>query len=513
MFFEGSLQSGITLALRDSKYVVCFVKGTDEQSELWENAYLKDEQITFALSTRAVTLCINADSQEAGYLTAYYPVPVVPALVVLEKGQLLLDLRLGESKESFKAAVLKSLVNASSHPVTTTASASASSTTPAEPQTRVRHTGQASTDDDVPSSNSSALSPSNLPLERAPPVDDAASLASNTTHNTSSPQSSSNNRSSQTIQNLLADRRRKLEVDKREREAAEKAERKAKSDARQAAAKADPQSAQAKQATYAQEQRKRQQEAKVERERILRQIEHDKAERKAREEQRKALAKAEAERGDGAGGFVDQPLSNDMSYGSKPPKAKECAIQVRMFDGTTIRNRFLPDQSIRSHIRPWVDKERSDGDYPYTFKQILAPLPNRSLSVAEEEESLQSLSLYPSATMVMVPVQGYTTAYDGNPSIISRGATAGYSVVSNGASLISGALGTFLGFGQAGTPVNNPVAGTPPLVSSDSGSRGLTSGINVRTLCDQRDDREDHQLYNGNHLNFEPRKDSDDKEE
>lgn len=59
-------------------------QGNDEQSALWEELYLKDDQIDLALSTKAVTLCIDADSQEAGYLSAYYPVPVVPALIVIQ---------------------------------------------------------------------------------------------------------------------------------------------------------------------------------------------------------------------------------------------------------------------------------------------------------------------------------------------------------------------------------------------------------------------------------------------
>ena len=334
-------------------------------------------------------------------------------------------------------------------------------------------------------------------------MDTATTAVSDTHQTTSSSVNPSNNRSSQTIQNLLADRRRRLEIDKKEKEAAEKAERKAKADARQASMKVDPNSAKAKQATYAQQQRKRQHEAKLERERILRQIEHDKAERKEKEEQRKALAKAEAEDNDGAGGLVDQQLSNEISHGPRPGKAKECAIQVRMFDGSTLRNRFPSEQTLRANVRPWVDKERLDGDLPYTFKQILAPLPNRTLSISEEDESMQSLSLVPSATLVMVPVQGYTAAYSGNQGIVSRGATAGYNVVSAGAGLVSGALGTFLGLGQATVPAEQQTANERSAqATSDSESRGNAPGINIRTLRDRREHGEDHQLYNGNQVSF-----------
>ena len=309
------------------------------------------------------------------------------------------------------------------------------------------------------------------------------------------------------MQNLLAERRRRLEIDKKEKEAAEKADRKAKADARQAAMTAAPNSAKAKQANYAHLQRKRQQEAKLEKERILKQIEHDRVERKEKEEQRRALAKAEAETKmavkDGAGGLVDQQLSGELNNMPRSIEAKVCAIQVRMFDGSTIRNRFPSDQTLRMGVRPWVDKERLDGDFPYVFKQILAPLPNRTLSISDEEESLQSLRLTPSATLVMVPVGGYTTAYSSNQGIISKGAAAGYNVVASGAGLVSGALGTLLRIGQSTTGANmssNHESIPQPVQSSHAS--GQASGTNVRTLGDQHGNQEDHQLYNGNQVSI-----------
>ena len=314
---------------------------------------------------------------------------------------------------------------------------------------------------------------------------------------TSSPQSS------QVVENLLADRRRRLEVERKEKESAEKAQRKMKADARQAAITADPNPVKAKQATFAQQQRKRQQEAKLERERILRQIELDKIDRKEREEQRKALASAETNENDGVGGLANQQLSGDLNRVSRPAIANECAIQIRMFDGSTIRNRFPAKSSLRTDVRLWVDKERSDGDQPYTFKQILAPLPNRTLSISEEEESLQSLNLLPSATLIMVPVQGYTTAYVGNEGLVSRGAAAGYNIVSAGASLVSGTLGTLLGIGQATVPAERLTADErrqQAVAHADASS--VSSGISIRTLHDQRDSQESHQLYNGNQVGF-----------
>ena len=83
IFYEGDLQSGISLALRDSKSVACFITDDGEESSKWEEDYFGDDQIKSALSDRAVTLRIQAGTQEAEFLSAYYPLPVVPMLILI----------------------------------------------------------------------------------------------------------------------------------------------------------------------------------------------------------------------------------------------------------------------------------------------------------------------------------------------------------------------------------------------------------------------------------------------
>jgi len=316
----------------------------------------------------------------------------------------------------------------------------------------------------------------------------------------SSPTSPSAPRPTSTVQNLLAERRERLERDKKDKDAAEKAEKKAKADARLDAITKNPDSAKAKQPSYAQEQRRRQQDAKQERQRVLREIQNDKAVRKEKEQQRKALAKAEAEGNDGVDGLANQQLAQEAAQ-SRPQTSKECAVQVRLFDGSTIRQRFPSDQTLRSHVRAWIEKQRSDGDTPYTFKQILSPMPNRTLSMSEEEESLQSLGLAPSATLVMVPVQGYTAAYAGESGLLSKGVSTGYNVLSTGAGIITGALSTFLGVGQANSETQQAASSGSSQDAQQTTS--AASKINVRTLQDQRSDKEDHQLYNGNQVSHD----------
>ena len=416
---------------------------------------------------------------------------------MLSNGQLLLDLRAGEAKDLFKAAVLKTMINASS--LTPTTSTPSSSTNSAStPATSV--IGQRTNSAEPASSTASATTAVSNAAQPTVPLPTSAGnqspLNSLTAQSQSHPQTSTSNQPSQAVQNLLADRRRKLEIDKKEKEAAENADRKAKVDARQAAIMADPNSAKGKQATYAAQQRKRQQEAKIERDRILQQIEHDKAERKEKEEQRKALARAEVEEKDDSA-LANEQLKNEINR-PKPTRSKECAIQVRMFDGSTIRHKFPSEATLRTDVRAWIDKERLDGDIPYTFKQILTPLPNRTLSISDEEESLQSLGLTPSATLVMVPVQGYTAAYD-HQGLVSRGASTGYSVIAGGAGMITGALRTVLGLGQATVQTNEPQR-NPAVGDPEPERRGAGSNINIRTLRDQREGRDAHQLYNGNQV-------------
>lgn len=301
-----------------------------------------------------------------------------------------------------------------------------------------------------------------------------------------------------TIQDLLADRRRRLEIDKMEKEAVEKAERRTKAEARREAMKTSPDSAQAKQASYAQQQRKRQQEARLERERIMGEIESNKRDRREKEERRKALVKAVSEGNDGAGGLVDRQISREVAE-PRPTMSKYCAIQVRLLDGSTIRSKFPPDRTLRTDVRAWVDEQRQDEDNPYTFKQILTPLPHRTITISEEEESLHSLGLSPSANLVMLPVQSYTAAYAGDSGMISRGLSAGYTVVSAGAGMVTGALGTVLGLGQTPQETATPAPSTP--IASDSRVSGTANENNIRTLNHQREGGDDrHQLYNGNQV-------------
>jgi UBX domain len=234
---------------------------------------------------------------------------------------------------------------------------------------------------------------------------------------------------------------------------------------------------------YAMMQKKRAQDARDERARILKRVEDDKAERRERETQRKAEAKALAE-------GVPLPAGSSSSpQQAKSTNSPECALQIRLFDGSTIRNRFPSSATLRRDVRPWID-EKQTGDQPYNFKQVLTPLPNKNIEASEEEETLQSLGLTPNATLILVPIAAYSSAYEGGTGLVSRGVSAGYGLVSSGLGMVTGLLGGILGGGTA--PLTEEHRQTPTTTSTQNPS------INVRTLRDQQSPRDDTQFYNGN---------------
>lgn len=103
MFFQGSLQDGISTAVQQAKQVVCFVTGkysqnaflasrniTDvckdegDESQQWEDEFLTEASVQGPLQSNSIALRLVAGSEEAGFLEALFPVPRKPTLVVIQ---------------------------------------------------------------------------------------------------------------------------------------------------------------------------------------------------------------------------------------------------------------------------------------------------------------------------------------------------------------------------------------------------------------------------------------------
>jgi hypothetical protein len=236
-----------------------------------------------------------------------------------------------------------------------------------------------------------------------------------------------------------------------------------------------------------------QKEQKEERERIRNRIKKDQEARRQRIVEEKNIPRS--------------ATSSGTSRTNKQPS--QYRLQIRLFDGSSVRNSFPPSATIRKDVRPWLESQRSDGLEPYNLKHILTPLPNRTISVAEEERTLEDLELGPTASLVMVPVPSYIEAYAPTGianSIPGRVVSSGYGLVSGVVGGVAGMVGGFLGYGgssnQATTTSNSSTQQTAPSTTASTTRSRSGQGINIRTLHDQRNDRDGNEFYNGNTVKF-----------
>ncbi|KAF2703894.1 hypothetical protein K504DRAFT_390978 [Pleomassaria siparia CBS 279.74] len=436
MFHQGSLQSGITLAIQEKKLVACFIHDDGEESATWENDWLQSGWISSLLEQKVVLLRLELGSTEAGYLSAFCPIDSAPSFIVIHSGQLREKIVSGVSHDNFinkirtvlGAAPLLGSGPQSSGAATTTEAPAAAIPQESRPV-------------------SSVLPPSTKAKgkQKATPV--PASAPATPTPAPTGPTAQ------QTARDAL---------------------------------------------------RKKKQEENAELARIQASIEAAKTARKAEAEARKA----QRERG-----AQSSPIASNFSpsTSTKGSRATKVHLNVRLFDGRTIRSTFDRTTTLGKEVRNWIDQEftamSEDSNEklpPYYFRQILAPLPSRELSAGDESETLGDMDLAPSATLVLIAVKGYTQAYSG-----AGGGVLG-SVVGGVTGLVGGV------FGIASSAVNSvtnalfwerdPTA-TPPTATpapgrtlDDARPQG-DSSVRVTTLADQRArEPRSQELYNGNQV-------------
>jgi UBX domain len=271
-------------------------------------------------------------------------------------------------------------------------------------------------------------------------------------------------------------------------------------------------------ADWVAQQRQRQLQTRTEKERILAQIELDKAVRKARQAEEKRLRlnqTAEAE-----------PISHTQTSRSiRPSNAETTNLQVRLLDGGTIRNQFSADATLTKDVRPWIDSNL-ESKAPYTFKHILPPQPARAISMSEENSALRDLDLLPSATLVLQPISNFTEAYAGGPdgmlAMPYNAALGAYGLVAGTVGAVTGTFsgaarwlrgGTFTEQTVENHDAGGQVLGQPGDELGRQQQQGGSGGpsARIRTLADQRSERESQEFYNGNSLDTQPKNDDGDK--
>lgn len=380
-----------------------------------------------------MALRLEAGSDSAGYLAQIFPLPQTPTIVIMKHGELKEYISPGTNKADFIRRV-QSAFNAGPRP--------------AAEQTAATTPHQAGT-----SGNSIPSSPE---AER-----------------------------SESVSRVLAERAARLKAKKEEGERRAKEERAKAKDKAKTDADTGHDTDGARTHRQAELLRKKRQQESDERRRILKRIEDDRAERRHRAAEREQRRADSLQPGDVAASLVRAP---ETRMPSTTRVGDMASLQVRLFDGSTVRSRFRTVAPFRD-VRAWVDANRTDGAAPYTFRQLLTPMPNRAIDEAEEEgKTLGELGLAPSSTLVLVPVHSYASAYEaaGPQTFLSAAVAA---ILAWFASLM-GMVG--LGPGDGG----RAAASTAP--ESEAGGAGRTDEGRIRGFDHPTDARRDHQLYNGN---------------
>ncbi|KAK6381677.1 uncharacterized protein PV06_05210 [Exophiala oligosperma] len=534
MFHEGDLQSGIGLALQQSKAVLCFVQDQSEASRRWESI-LNGESIKTAITSQAVALRIEAGSQEAGFLSPICSIDSIPAIIVIKNAQLQENIQSGQiSTDDLPTRLRKAfgveeteqelaLAEDTSQPD----QASSGEETgyldlqPVTEGTRIsnnaydalrNHTQKLLDDGKSPSEifETQLHLINNIPIFRdevkrlrgggrralsehvrsrllrfpAVGLRIPGQTRSSATATPSQPQESTQNNTSPQTSTGASNRSPPVQgID------AATPSNDQPSSERQRAQRSE----------YIKMQREREQHQRDERDRIKAQIKADREERRRLDELRK--------QGDIASS------ASESSSGSKQ-RSTQVRVQVRTFDGSTLRSTFQPTSTLSNDVRPWIDTE-TNISAPYNLKLILTPLPNRNIEAAEEEQELRNLGIVGSCTLVMVPVKGYVESYTGSSTggLLSTAVSGGYNLVSGTAGAVFGGVKSLLGYNttQQGSAEANATGGGQ---ASTSTPQNAVRNVRVRTLADQRAEsaRRDQQFYNGNQLNFEPKKDDDKKD-
>ncbi|OMP88764.1 UBX domain-containing protein 4, partial [Diplodia seriata] len=498
------------------------------------------------LAQKTIALRLEAGSQEAGFLSVFCPVPKTPAVLVIHNGQLRLCLLGGISHDEF-ISKLEGVLNpetaghGSAPEDTTTTEALVDDTTEAATQVQPESNSIA---DEPSTSTAQATTSSVSPTTESPP-------SASTQPAPTQPATSSASTSSADLNSLFPDRAARLEADHQLTQEAEAAARAAKAAGKRRAVEEEISSASpqdTRRLSYAAQEKMRKQAHQDELNRILQRVEADKKERREREELRKRQREAELQ--EFAGADFATPASPVLEIAKRgsisgasrgpAPKSGDVCLRIRLLDGSQIREYFPPTATLHADVRPRVDWALSSGPGPssssskppaappYSFKHILAPLPNRTLGPSDETKPLNDLpDVVPSATLVLVPVKNAVGAYTG----LGGGYVGSiYVAMVQLYNMFVGLLATFFvpfgrgrggqegGGGHGGATVGGAQDGQGQGRGSGreggnaggSGS-GSGSGIRIRTLRDQ--DEKGNEYYNGNSLDFEPKPKKGDEDE
>jgi hypothetical protein len=588
MFHTGDLQSGIAIAVQQSKAVLCFVHDSSETSTDWESVLLEDN-VSNLVSRHAVALKIAKDSQEAEFLRPICTITSTPAIIVIKDGQVAANL----NAQNVEDAELRQNITAVFDKNEAGSMNDASTQGPVSVQQPIAEQSSASTPTSAPVPQAEGESTSStleyLDLQPQPgqmrlPNNAYDALRTHTQKLLDDGVEPA--QIYQTQMNLInnipifKDEVVRLRADGAKKELSEYARsrllrlpavglkipkegtqssagpsvsstpssttttnapsntagqrvyppqprpRTTPSTPQPSAPEPSPQQSEASEkqksqrAEYIRMQRDREQKARDERERIKAQIKADREERRRLDDLRRQNASAPS---NPSADPEDVPSSSSAyarsgSTRSGMPVGGDVRVQVRTFDGTTLRQSFPSSSTITANLRPWIDSTTTTSTTPYNLKLILTPLPNRTIEAGEEDTSLSDLGIVGSCTLIMVPVKGYVESYGnaGGSGVlggIRAAAPTAYNLVAGTAGWALGGVRSILGYNALSSEGQGQGVTEQTPATAGDGSEGQGGKVRVRTLADQRaeQERKNQQFYNGNSTNFQPRGDDDSK--
>lgn len=148
------------------------------------------------------------------------------------------------------------------------------------------------------------------------------------------------------------------------------------------------QAAETAQRKYHEEMIKQRRQSKEERDRILKLVEADKAERRVL---REGLAESKQE---------EQAQLHDNIKDFQKLHTKTCTLLIRLTNGENITKTF--DSKLKlNDVRRWVDTVRTDNDCPYAFHRNI---PRVTFSDSDELKTLEALDLPPRSALIVKPL-------------------------------------------------------------------------------------------------------------
>lgn len=453
-FFRGTTDEAIAASLERCLPLVCVVVDGSGESSIWEYEYLVDDEIFELLQSEVIVLRLEAGTHDAQLLADASGITKTPNLLIIKDGTTMVQLLAGVSREHFiyhiKYALIRIAEERSSlYPAPVQSAGNVQQQQSSLPQSPppVTVTATPTTANSVDRPESPRGTPSPYPSSQtALPSNNAAATTTDAVASTAS------------ADVMSTGRRESVRL------------------------------------TFGEQQRLKQVAERTERQRILQLLEYDKAERRLRDkERRESVVMTEQLRPRFPDVAATASGSGDTGKGG-------VALSFRLTDGSNVKFRFPPEATLGADVRTWIEENRTDGDRPYNFMEILGPARNRSLSISDEGEALSHL-FKRSATLVLVPTQSTVVeAYGKAPVGSGYGVHA---ILSDAYAMISGAANAVWSFAPFASKAVDP----PPPPPRREGRRVGTAESNIRTLGDRTDDDSERRHYNGNQSSLEPKPD------